>query len=480
MLVKSPLHGKVRFECTQRPAALHRFEGKDALEHASLKYNKYVKGIPPHRLDQAAAYVSKRLRGLHPPRYARVFTFEEAIEGIPGERFLGPVPRKTSAGLPWNVLWSKSGKIDAMGLEEKVDYDSEEMKRVRFEVDWAVRGILDNIRPVFIFTSFLKDELRPIGKAARLISSAPFHLSILMRQYFLGFSEHIMNNRIINGVAVGINPMGDEWTLLGRIHDKRVVVAGDYSSFDCCMEPNAMARIKTMIHEFYNDFDTPEFKIRDVLFDELIYSRHAFGEAVYEWIGCNPSGNVLTAIINSLMSLMMVHSARFEIIDQSDHHGDDGVDATTYGDDVLISSNNPKFGFNAFQRVFAKWDIKFTDEDKKDAEHFADKTIADVSFLKRGFLRVSEFTDKKFVAALSLDTIMNCVQWMRKNDHDFADFRNRVETMLIELSAHGPNVYYYWQRAICEASEASWEGPRFGPMEWKARFELFLSSDASY
>jgi hypothetical protein len=367
-----------------------------------------------------------------------------------------------------------------MGLEEKVDYDSEEMKRVRFEVDWAVRGILDNIRPVFIFTSFLKDELRPIGKAARLISSAPFHLSILMRQYFLGFSEHIMNNRIINGVAVGINPMGDEWTVLGRIHDKRVVVAGDYSSFDCCMEPNAMARIKTMIHEFYNDFDTPEFKIRDVLFDELIYSRHAFGEAVYEWIGCNPSGNVLTAIINSLMSLMMVHSARFEIIDQSDHHGDDGVDATTYGDDVLISSNNPKFGFNAFQRVFAKWDIKFTDEDKKDAEHFADKTIADVSFLKRGFLRIPEFTGKKFVAALSLDTIMNCVQWMRKNDHDFADYHNRVETMLIELSAHGPSVYYYWQRAICEASEASWEGPRFGPMEWKARFELFLSSDASY
>lgn len=479
-LTKSPIFGKIGFECTQQPASLRVYNGVDALEHASMKYNKYVRGIPPHRLDQAKRIVATKLIGLHPPKYRRVLTVPEALRGIAGERFLCGMPRASSPGLPWASMWKGKGKTAAMGTDEEISLDTPEMKKVLFEVEWMLESIRNGQRPTVVFTSFLKDELRPIGKAARLISCAPFHYSILMRQYFLGFSEHVMNNRIINGVAVGISPTSDEWTVLGNKHAKRFCVAGDVGNFDCSMEPNAMRRIKDVIHEFYNDYGLPEYEIREVLFDELIYSRHAFGSAVYEWIGCNPSGNILTVILNSIMTLLMVYSAGHEIADADGDSSIGEIEADTYGDDVLISSDNPAFSFLNFKKVFHKWDIKFTDENK--GEEFIDiwTTIHEVTFLKRRFLRLPQHSETRFVAALSMDTILNCVQWMNKTDHTHDDYLNRVHTMLVELAAHGPDVYYRWQRTIQWAAEGTWLERPLEVRAWEERFELFLSSDASY
>lgn len=479
-LTKSPIFNKIGFECTQQPANLRSYNGVDALEHASMKYNKYVRGIPPHRLDQAKRIVSKKLIGLHPPKYRRVLTVEEALRGVPGERFLCGMPRASSPGLPWSAMWKGKGKTAAMGVEEEIKLDTPEMKKVLAEVDWMLQSIRNGQRPTVVFTSFLKDELRPIGKAARLISCAPFHFSVLMRQYFLGFSEHVMNNRIVNGIAVGISPTSEEWTVLGNKHAKRFCVAGDVGNFDCSMEPNAMRRIKDIIHEFYNDYGTPDYEIREVLFDELIYSRHAFGNAVYEWIGCNPSGNILTVILNSIMTLLMVFSAAKEIAEAAEDASVGEIEADTYGDDVLISSDNPTFSFLNFKKVFHKWDIKFTDENK--GEDFVDvwSTIHEVTFLKRRFLRLRQYSETRFVAALSMDTILNCVQWMNKTDHTHDDYLNRVHTMLIELAAHGPDVYYHWQRTIQQAAVGTWLERPLEIRKWEERFELFLSSDASY
>lgn len=479
-LTKSPLFGKIGFECTQQPANLRVYNGVDALEHASMKYNKYVRGIPPHRLDHAKRLVADKLKGLYPPKYRRVLTVEEALRGVAGERFLCGMPRASSPGLPWSAMWKGKGKTAAMGVDEEVKLDTPEMKKVLFEVQWMLDSIRAGQRPTVIFTSFLKDELRPIGKAARLISCAPFHYSILMRQYFLGFSEHVMTNRIVNGVAVGISPMSEEWTVLGNKHTRRFCVAGDVGNFDCSLEPNAMRRVKDIIHEFYNDYGTPEYEIREVLFDELIYSRHAFGSAVYEWIGCNPSGNILTVILNSIMTLLMAYSATLEICDTKPQLRVTDVEVDTYGDDVLISSDREEFSFLSFKKVFLKWDIKFTDENKGDEFVEVWSTIHDVTFLKRRFLRLPQYSEKRFVAALSMDTILNCVQWMNKTDHTHDDYLNRVHTMLIELAAHGPDVYYFWQRKFQEAAQGTWLESPLEIRTWEERFELFLSSDASY
>ena len=274
-------------------------------------------------------------------------------------------------------------------------------------------------------------------------------------------------------------------------HAKKFCVAGDVGNFDCSLEPNIMRQVKDTIHDFYNDYGTPDYHIREALFDELIYSRHAFGNAVYEWIGCNPSGNILTVILNSIANLTMAYSAVLEIHEATTKLIADSpfvdvetpekeVEADSYGDDILLSSDNPAFSFLNFKKTFAKWDIKFTDENKGDEFIDVWTTIHEVTFLKRRFLRLKEYSSYKYVAALSLDTILNCVQWMNKTDHTQDDFVNRVNTMLIELSAHGPDVYHYWQRTIWLAAEHTWVMRRVQVMKWEERFELFLSSDASY
>lgn len=485
-LKHSPLFGRIGFECPTEPANLRMHNGVDALENASLKYNMYVKGIPPVYLQPASEIVGNLIQGVTKPKFDRVLTYEEAVKGIPGERFMGAMPRNTSPGLPWKMMWRNSGKQAAFGEDEEIDMTTPEMKKVIAECEWCLESMRNNIRPVYIFSSFLKDELRPKGKPARLISSAPLHLSILMRRYFMGFSEHIMSGRIKNGITVGINPMSDEWTMLGNRHKGQVAVSGDVSGFDCCLEPNLMATIKKHIHEFYCDYGTEDYHIREMLFDELIFSRHAYGNAVYEWTGCNPSGNFLTTILNSLANLTMAYSAILSI----DHNyfsrnawdGDDctDVNVSSYGDDILISSYTGDFTFKRIRDTFAPWGIKFTDEEKREDGSNMKRDIYDVSFLKRGFLILPEYSSAKFIAPLAMETILSSIQWMRKTDHTFEDFINRVDTMLIELSAHGEAKYNYWQKIISVAAQESWVGPRIKVMAWRERFNLFLSLDNVY
>ncbi len=495
-LIQSPLFGRLSHECTVEPANLRMYKGVGALEFASFKYNAYIKGIPLNTLRMAARIVAKNILGGKPPVYRRKLTIEEAVQGIEGDQYMNAIPRKTSAGIPWKELWSQPGKIEAMGVGPDITFDSDAMKAVMFEVRWCEKSILGGVRPLFVYSSFLKDELRPKGKAARMISSAPFHLGIMIRQHFMGFCHHMVTNRLTNGVAIGTNPMSEEWTILGDRHANMCVISGDFSRFDCTMEPNVMEEVRHIINQFYSDYGSDDYVVRNALFDEMVFSRHSFFGAVYEWIGCNPSGNYITAPLNSMVSQIEGYSVCVDIVEKdlilNDpliwHRGVDveafiiseasGVIITVYGDDILISSADGKFSFRAFKQTFAKWGITFTDETKGDTDEDVMRTIDEVAFLKRGFLRTHPTDSKRRIAALSLETILNTIQWMKRTDAHHADFKDKVEGMLVELAAHGKPVYEKHQRGICDAWTSSIYGVTLEAMPWRERFELFLSSEA--
>lgn len=485
-LTKSFLHGKIGFECKVEPAKLKFYQGYDALEHASNKYNVKTGSIPKHRLIQARYLVNKKFRMSMIARYRRILTVREAILGIDAEPFMKAIPRKTSPGLPWVHVFRESGKKSAIG-EGELDFENPELKKVLEEVEWCKKAILDGKRPLFVFNSFLKDELRPFGKAPRLISSAPLHLAILIRQYFMGFIQWTIENRVANGIAVGINPMSEEWTLLARRHDAPIVFGGDIKTFDCVMSPEVMEQVRAIINGFYVDDGTTNHYIRNRLFDELIYSRHSFKGAIYEWEGCNASGNPLTITINCIVLLILIHAACIQAMaeEMEDAYGTkgeewdrieealEGVEVTSYGDDSVTSSGDPSINFDNVRRILASWGITFTPEDKSDSAESA-TSIEGVSFLKRGFVKTHPTNSNFYVAALSLDSILNNIQWMRKNDHHYEDFKSKVETALTELSAHGETTYNFWQTKI----HAAWNAACSVPLSykpWRERFEDFLS-----
>jgi hypothetical protein len=494
-LIQSPLHGRLSHECTVEPANLRKYKGVGALEFASFKYNAHIKGIPLKTLSIASRIVAKNLLGGRPAVYRRVLSFEEAVEGIEGDPYMNAIPRKTSAGIPWKELWKQTGKLEAMGPGPGIDYDSQAMQDVKFETEWCKESIMGGVRPLFVYSSFLKDELRPKGKAARMISSAPFHLGILVRQYFMGFCHHLITNRITNGIAIGINPMSEEWTVLGDRHANMNVIAGDFSRFDCTLEPNVMEQVRWIIDQFYGDYGQPSHHIRNSLFDEMIFSRHSFFGAVYEWIGCNPSGNYITAPLNSCASQIQGYSVCVDIAEKdmivrgtlplNPQLASQALLAvaalvviTVYGDDITASSTDPRFTFQAFKKTFAKWGITFTDELKGDTDEDIARTIDEVSFLKRGFINTHPTDTGRRIAALSLDTILNTIQWMKRTDTHYVDFKEKVEQMLIELAAHGKPIYYKYQTEIVQAWNSTIVGIPLEAMDWRNRFELFLSSEA--
>jgi hypothetical protein len=125
-----------------------------------------------------------------------------------------------------------------------------------------------------------------------------------------------------------------------------------------------------------------------------------------------------------------------------------------YGDDNLISVGEPLRGwFNqtTLTRAFAKIGFTYTSEDKSEGGFESLRSIDEVSFLKRSW-RYDPIVNT-YVAALDLDTILEMIQWTKKNDKDFNFVKTNVDTSLKELSAHGDLVWDKWSAKICSAAK---------------------------
>jgi hypothetical protein len=156
--------------------------------------------ISKNLVKEAAIGVKRKLLRNPKESLKKVFTLEEAVEGIKGEDYVLPINRRTSPGIPW-VHEKKNGyvgKSQWLGSEE--DYKiTEDLRRICEErIDFAKQG---NRYPT-IFTDTLKDERRPIAKVnegkTRVFAAGPMDFTLVFRMYFLGFIAHCMENRITN------------------------------------------------------------------------------------------------------------------------------------------------------------------------------------------------------------------------------------------------------------------------------------------
>ena len=111
----------------------------------------------------------------------------------------------------------------------------------------------------------------------------------------------LMETRIDNGCAVGVNVYSDDWTYLAtKLQSKgKRVFAGDFSGFDCSEVPQVHHAILDLINEWYDDGEE-NAQIRRVLWEEVYNSKHISGSNVYWWTHSLPSGHPLTTVINSV------------------------------------------------------------------------------------------------------------------------------------------------------------------------------------
>lgn len=425
-------------EIKRAPAVLKPSNGKDPFYETLKKYSSPDPDVDVETLQVAAISYGNELCKL-PAVDKSVLTFEQAVEGIQGRKFLNGIPRKTSAGYPYCNLYA-NGKKQIFGPEGAYQFDTPAAKKVRKDVDDKLKLLKSGKRPMFIYLDAMKDELRSKRKVqnmeTRMISCCPLELTILTRMYFGNFAAFMMENRLQNGCAVGINPMSKEWSDLADLisGEDSQCVAGDFSGFDSSQSSVTTNLILDIINGWYNDGND---EIRGLLWAEVVNSVHLHGNLVIIFDHCLPSGHPLTSIINSMfvnVSFRYCWIKQTESLSSIDAFSD-LVKLVAYGDDN-ISGIRPiaqtyGFDFRAIRYWMYTLGLAYTPENKLEDEYDY-KSLEECTFLKRGFRK----EDGVWYAPLDIDVVLEMPCWYRHGPEPLQRQADNIDNALRELSLH--------------------------------------------
>lgn len=431
------------WESKKLPAALKPVDGVDPYDLAVARYATEDIAVDEKVLLVCVSEYSEWLNKL-PSREKKILTFEEAVAGIQGDKYINGIPRKTSAGYPY-CLGTFDGKKSFFGSEGDYDFTTEKCQILKDEIQKKLEKIKKNERPDFYYMDTLKDETRSRSKVAdlktRMISCCPLDLSILTRMYFGSFAAFMMDNKIMSGSAVGINPLSSDWSDLASYigGENARCVAGDFSSFDATQSSAICKAIVDIINDWYADDNG---HIREMLWREVYNSRHVHGDKVLQFSHCLPSGHPMTSISNSMFvniafrMCWVIHCGLLSSIDRFREN----VRLVAYGDDNLgsLSPYCVRIGFDfvAIKGGMATLGLTYTPEDKSE-DDYSYKKLSDCTFLKRAFV----LEDGIWKAPLDLDTVLELPMWYRNGPDVMGRQIENIDNCLRELAVHGVDVF---------------------------------------
>lgn len=404
-------------------------------------------------LDQAVylAFVPLNQRTVDDSR--KLYTFEQAIKGAPQDK-LRSIPRGTSAGYPY-VNDVKNGKKEFFGYDDEVTIDSVMAVQLQERVTHVLEEAAEGNRLAHIFMDCLKDELRSEKKVlaveTRLLSASPLDYLVCFRMMFGSFITACMRNHTDIGMAPGINPYTNWGGLRDFLRQKsNKVFDGDFKAFDKSEMPDILGKFVHHINKWYaarpQDGGSGERnnRIREVLWLELIHSRHIGGQGydqsyIYQWNKSLPSGHPCTTIANSLYALVAMIMAYISATKDLTGFWDN-VACVTYGDDNITAPKDSVV--EVFNQITVAKHLKeqlgmtYTPGNKNDV--WVETTnIENATFLKRGFVE----ENGRWLAPLALDSIRSMAYWNKGLKHVDRDLKSKLESMLQELSLHPREVW---------------------------------------
>jgi len=404
--------------------------------------------IPTAEVDNAVQEVKSHLLSGARPELKRVLTYEEAIRGSDESIYISAINRASSAGYPW-VLDKKPsthGKTGWLGDDELFLYDEDVRKAVNHRIEQAKLGI----RVPVLWTATLKDERRPIEKVdankTRVFASGPMDYTIAVRQYFLGFMAHVMENRIKNEQSIGTNPCGLDWTKTAKKLGKygKKVFAGDFSSFDGTLNSCILSRFVEIVNEFYND-GAENARVREVFMLDVFNSTWLCKGSIIGLTHSQPSGNPLTTILNSFynsVSMRIAYYRAAKAAKVTPPFFDEVVSMVSYGDDNVINFSDGIVGWFNQQTVteaYQTFGMIYTDE-AKSGNITKYRELSEVAYLKRGF----RYCNGIYRAPLELKTILETPNWIMKCPDSVLACQMNVEDSIRELAQHDEETFKLW------------------------------------
>lgn len=455
-VTKSVIHGV--FTPETKPCHLRNTPEFDIFKLNSKKVSLKTKKIEKSLLDKAIADVSKVINCGQKEKLTQVFDTATAIQGIENVEYVDGVKRQTSPGFPYNKGSCGDGKRYWLGYEGDYIQNEEVHELVQIVVDNAKKGK----RIPNLFVDSLKDERLPIEKVdagkTRIFSNGDFIHTIAMRKYTLGFSAHMMQNKIENESGVGINVYA-EWKNLAKFlqrDGKTKFVAGDFSGFDGTLNAQILWGIVDIIEDYYYNATEEDRRVRYTLFADLINSLRIQNGVLYECDHSQPSGNPLTVIINTLYNMIAIRIVYLlckrsaglpeTLVDFRKYvnfvaYGDDNL----YGiDDKIVSWFNQHTVTSAFEVI----GMVYTDEAKTlDGNIPPYREFNDVGFLKRKFVKENGL----WMCPIAERTIRELCNWTKKSDDNLQASIDNIEDAFKEAFFHGEKFYNEFTTTVNKA-----------------------------
>lgn len=430
-------------------------------------------------------------------------TLDQCLYGD-GAYKLNSVNWNSSAGFYFRMLKMKYG-TDWKGKRWMLNVDGtvkqREYKVILRMYDYLDKKLQDGERIYGTNIDNIKDELLKIEKVkkadSRLFCTNDFLHLLLCKSYMGAFAGWIFENRINNGIAIGVNPLSDEWEgIVSHLVNNSIdAIFLDHSKYDKDQIRQIMECVIILMNMFYGDIGSVNSKVRSILFQDIINSIHV---TMYEgklyfycWDQGNTSGNFLTAILNSLVNIcylyicaifawMVYHGINPMMVKSlPSNPADKALSYITLGDDVVMTVRRdimPGVNFNTIKDIGKKFlNIKITDELKTEGIIPDFRKINEGSFLGRKFVSTKVRGKLTFLAQLRWHSVVEKVQWI-KGVYDPAIEVDKIENMNLELSMYTKDEFNAVVPKYAEACYKSYGVyPKYTDYEVAQRHVLTLS-----
>lgn len=391
------------------------------------------------------------------PDLCRELTLDEAINGVPGSRYMKRFDMSTSAGIP------NGSKLDSGLFVEIAPYED---GRKRYELSSEAQNYLGDMLAAFdrgervgvYVRTCLKDEVvEEDSEKVRIFYILECLFGLACRMYYLPIAEFISRNPLESECMVGLNCAGPEWEALVSHITKLATDAQlndwDFSGYDLCRPMDVMC---TSLNLYESVGERMRYK------EQSLRRMHAIGEELrnplVNWNGtimflflwC--SGNSMTVYGNSTENSLhqrisfhwngtqMLGDKFYELgtYQENEHTG-------TYGDDGHAGSRpevRELTQFSTRKKYFDFIGMGFTNarKDGSDAETIEAELV---DFLKRKSVYHAELGIR--VGALDVKSIYKMAHMSHGQGEPEDLAIATIQTMLHEAFLHG-ETFYEWLR----------------------------------
>lgn len=288
----------------------------------------------------------------------------------------------------------------------------------------------------FLCRETFKDELR---KSTKIDQPRTFRIMPLghiwwTKKIFGELLKHFKSTRMETGISIGYNPYTDADALAKKLLACHTTGDADFGKWDGTILAAFIHTIMSVMKEFYRGTNS---KVIDWLTNTIANSFVLVNDEIWATTHGLPSGTWLTLLLNCLINKCLTALVIYRY--KPDPHVRDVRDVIDFvtGDDKVFGADEEMskyFNLLNIKCVTESLGMDCTNGDKtkidKPTQPFHKLTYVKRHFRQHPILR-------KYVGCLSLDTIMNTLQWVdTTTDDNHEAMLGKMRSMQIEAYLH--------------------------------------------